>query len=98
MKSDKSEIEQIKREADAFAAMPEASWLAVVNRMTAFLEDALEAALRTETMEEKRNGFCGRALGIQDLRQEFSDLRSGAWRQWPEFARHNEQKPDEDDD
>ncbi len=92
----KTELEQIRREADAFTAMPQESWNVLVARISAAIDEAGDAASHPDTKEKKRAGWCGRVRGLHDLRQELADLRTGAWRQWPEFAQ--EIKTDDSDE
>jgi hypothetical protein len=53
--------------------------------LTDAVAEAQIVATHPDTPEEKRGGFCGQARALGEFWREFEDLRTGAFRHWPEM-------------
>lgn len=71
--------------ADGFKLMPEPSFVALRRFMGDVTEAAVDAATGLAQDEAKRGALCGYARGLRDALERFEELRSGAYRDWPEF-------------
>lgn len=73
------------------------SWQALQDFFEDETKEALDWALHHDTPEDKRAGWCGRAQAYRDLLQWLQEMRSGEFKNWPEFQSAAKSE-DEDND
>ncbi len=88
----------IAQAGDVFGGLSESSpvWQAIKDRFELAIAEANDLA--TSSTEANPAHFAGGEKWLRDLFQEFDDLRSGAWREWPEFTTTQKPKKQDDED
>jgi hypothetical protein len=85
--TDESRRRDIAQDAAALAQLDIGGALygALHDRFELAIAEAHDVASHPDTPEEKRPIWCGRLRGLNDLWTELEDLRTGAWKDWPEM-------------
>lgn len=96
--TEESRRKAIGEAAAALAQPGESVWQAIMGRFELAIAEANDLATSPDPhmSTEEKLAYSARERGLRDLWQELDDLRSGAWKSWPEFEKAPKRKKAEE--
>ena len=86
--------EEVMRHAAGLGGLTDATTEALRARFERAIAEANDLA--TSPVEPQREFYAGGERLLRDLWQEIEDLRTGAWKDWPEFSNQKQRRKEEE--
>lgn len=92
------QMQEIGEDAAALAAVPDAAWGVLMKRFANAIHELDEVAVEPNRTAEERHYLSGAVFNIRELHKQLSDLKTGAWRDWPGMHAPRKEKQEDDDE